>query len=409
MLAMSIEIRLARDDEMDRVHFVVAYSFSADRTEQGRQRMRHVEELAGPPTVLLEDGEIVASLKVYPFTMLVNGAPAPIGGVSAVSCLPEARRKGYVGQLLRHALEKMREAGTPLSGLYTPHPALYRKFGWMTAAANLKYTWHPKQVAAYNPGAARGRAARVTEEDWPLIAGMYERFSAGRTGQHVRSERWWKEAFFRRIYDDDRKLADVAVWYDESGEPGGYLSYTSSRDPSPMGSTKVWLQEFVALTGAAYQGLLSFLLTHDLSDEIFWYGPVEDPLAYAVADAQQVKRELVDDMMLRVVDVEKAVAARPAGAGAPDGGLTVAITDAAARWNAGTWRIEGSGGRLSAKKVSESGELSMEAATFAAVYDGYMKASQAVRAGLAEGEAGAARLADRLFAVEYPPNGSDFF
>jgi hypothetical protein len=28
---MSIEIRPARDDELDRVHFVVAYSFSADR------------------------------------------------------------------------------------------------------------------------------------------------------------------------------------------------------------------------------------------------------------------------------------------------------------------------------------------------------------------------------------------
>ena len=52
----------------------------------------------------------------------------------------------------------------------------------------------------------------------------------------------------------------------------------------------------------------------------------------------------------------------------------------------------------------------MEAATFAAVYDGFMKASDAVRSGLAEAsDTNAALLVDRMFAAEYPPNGSDFF
>ena len=52
----------------------------------------------------------------------------------------------------------------------------------------------------------------------------------------------------------------------------------------------------------------------------------------------------------------------------------------------------------------------MEAATFGAVYDGFMRASDAVRAGLAEGSDGkAVLLADRIFASEYPPRGSDFF
>ncbi len=89
--------------------------------------------------------------------------------------------------------------------------------------------------------------------------------------------------------------------------------------------------------------------------------------------------------------------------------MTVAITDAAAPWNQGTWRIENGDGKLSAKKVAGAGDRSMEAATFAGVYDGYMKASEAVRSGLADGDAEAARVADRLFASEYPPNGSDFF
>jgi predicted acetyltransferase len=405
-----LEIRLARDDELERVHFIAAYSFTGDRSQEGRERMRHVEELARP-LVLIEHGEIVASLRVYDFTMLVNGAPVRMGGVSSVACLPEYRRKGYVGMLLRHALAEMRGAGQPLSALYTPHPSLYRRFGWMVAAANLKFTLNPKHVAAYNPAAVRGRAARVTEEDQPLVEEIHRLYSERRTGEHVRSERWWKEAFFRRIYDTERKLADVAVWYGENGEPSGYVCYESHRGPPPMGMSKVWLREFVALNGDAYQGLLRYMLSHDLADEIFWYGSPEDPLAYAVDDSYQVKREYVDDLMLRVVDVEKAVAARPSAPGAPEGAFTVAIGDAAAPWNQGTWRIESSGCKLSARRVGGAGaDLSMEAATFAAVYDGFLKASDAARSGLAEAADGkAALLADRVFASEYPPNGSDFF
>jgi predicted acetyltransferase len=261
------EIRLARDDELDRVHLVVAYSFTGDRSQEGRERMRHVEELARP-LVLFEDGEIVASLRVYDFTMLVNGAPVRMGGVSSVACLPEYRRKGHVGTLLRHALEGMRDAGQPLSALYTPHPSLYRRYGWMVAGANLKFTFNPKHVTAYNPSAVRGRAVRVTEEDQPVVEQVYKEYSERRTGQHVRSDRWWREAFFRRIYDTDRKLTDVAVWYSENGKASGYACYESHRGPPPMGASKMWLRELIALDGDAYQGLLRYILSHDLTDDV---------------------------------------------------------------------------------------------------------------------------------------------
>jgi hypothetical protein len=152
---------------------------------------------------------------------------------------------------------------------------------------------------------------RITEEEQPVVEELYRRYCERRTGSHVRSDRWWKEAFFRRIYDTDRKISDVAVWHSEDGEAGGYACYQSARDPGPAGTSKLWVREFVALSGDAYQGLLRYILSHDLADEIMWYGPVEDPLAYAVDDSLPLKREYVDDLMLRVVDIEKAVAARP--------------------------------------------------------------------------------------------------
>ena len=403
---MGIEIRPARDDELDRVHDVVALSFNGDRSAEGRQKYIHIERLASP-TVLLEDGEIVAALRVYDFTTRMNGALIPMGGVSSVSCYPEHRRRGHVGRLLVHAMEGMREKGQVLSALYTPHPSLYRKYGYMTAAINLKYSWHPKRVQPYRRQRPAGKAARIGEGDWQLLEHVYERFAARRTGAMKRSETWWREGVFRHIYDDDRKVKDAAVWMDASGETAGYAVYRSERGAD---KSTVWLAEFIALTSDAYVGLLRYVLSHDLSDEVYWYGPVEDPLAYAVDDSGQIKRELVDDYMLRVVDVAAAVAARPAAEGAPEGAFCVEISDETCPWNAGTWRIENSGGALSAAKVNSPADLSMEAATFAALYNGFMRAGEAIRCGIAEGRsAEAALLADRVLASNIPPRGSDFF
>jgi len=408
---MPIEIRPARGDELDRVHFVVAYSFSGDRTDEGRQRMRHVEEMA-PPIILLDDGEIVASLRLFDFTMLVNGAPIGLGGVSSVSCLPEHRRKGHVGRLLRHALEQMRERGQPLSGLYTPHPDLYRRYGWMDAAGNLRYSFHPKHVRLFNAAPPAGRAVRITEEDWPALAGIYDRFSAGRTGYMQRTERWWKEAAFRYLYDAERNLNDVVVWEAPDGTRSGYLIYRPRRevrDPFNEVNT-VSISQFVTLTGDAYRGLLRYVLSHDLADEIAWYGPLDDPLAMALDNAREVKRQYIDDLMLRVVDVEQAIAARPAARGAPDGAFAVEIADASAPWNHGAWRIECSAGHLSARRHAGPGDISTDACTFAAIYDGFLRATDAGRCGLADvNDPQAAELADRVLASDYPPFGSDFF
>lgn len=280
----------------------------------------------------------------------------------------------------------------------------------MVAGSNLKYSFNPKQVSPYRSDPVQGRAVRVTEEDQPLVEQVFRRHSEGRTGPLVRSERWWKEAFFRRPYDEKRRLSDVAVWR-EGDQATGYVCYESTRGPPPFRPSTIWLREFVALTADAYQGLLRYMLSHDLTDEIFWFGPQDDPLAYAVDDSYQVKREYMENMMLRLVDVESAVGSRAAAVGAPEGVFTIALSDAAAPWNQGTWRIECSSGKLQARRADgANADLAMEAATFAAVYDGFMKATDAVRAGLAETSSeSAAVLADRIFASEYPPRGTDFF
>lgn len=414
--AMATDIRPVSEDDFDRAHFILAYSFNADRSHEGRERTKHVEAM-GPTIALYEDGEMAACLRILPLRMFINGASIPLGGVSSVACLPEHRRKGYVDQLLRHALSLMREQGQLLSSLWTPHPTLYRRYGWMNASSALRYYFSPKDIAPANPGQPEGCACRVTEEEWPAIAELYRRFAAPRNGYLDRDERWWKEASFRRLYDEKRQPNDVAVWADRKGQPRGYLAYHSARERHPAGppSDRLAVQELVALDGAAYLGLLRYLLAHDLAEQITWFGPVDEPFTLAVDEPGRVKREHHYGFMLRIVDLGKAVAARPPAADAPEGAFTVHIADPSASWNQGVWRIEcsrpaGRAGQMAAARADSAPDFSTDAAAFAAMYNGFLQPSEAARSGLAEvSDPEAAALADRLLATDYRPFSSDWF
>jgi predicted acetyltransferase len=77
---------------------------------------------------------------------------------------------------------------------------------------------------------------------------------------------------------------------------------------------------------AAYLGLLRFLLGLDLIDRVvFWMLPVDDPLPWLLRDRRALGITAAhDETWLRIVDVEKALAARRyAGIGV----VAIAATD----------------------------------------------------------------------------------
>ena len=408
---MSLEIRPVPSDELDRFHFLVSYAFSSDRTPEGRERMKHVEAI-GEDYALYEDGVMTACLRLFPLRMFIHGASIPLSGVSHVACLPEHRRKGYVGRLLRHALGVMREHGQPLSSLWTPHPSLYRRYGWMVASEAYFYRFNPKEITPADASPPAGSPRRLSEEQWPTISALYDRFAAPRNGYLDRDEHWWRQSLLRRIYDDKRTLNDAAVWDDGNGEARGYVVYRSEREHRHDGLdfTKLVVEELIASDGDAYRGLLRYILSHDLADEVALWARADEPLPLAVDEPGRIKMEHWHGFMLRIVDVEKAIAARPPSAVAPEGAFTVHIADAAAPWNQGVWRIECSGGRLAAARADGAAGLSMDAAAFAAMYNGFLRPSDAVRSGLAGASDDAAVVtADRILAVDSPPHPSDFF
>ena len=83
--------------------------------------------------VLYSDGEPVSHVGVLKHVVSVNGEPATVGGVGGVVTVPEAQKKGFARQLMRHAAKLLEQEWKMDAGLLFCLPKLlayYEALGW---------------------------------------------------------------------------------------------------------------------------------------------------------------------------------------------------------------------------------------------------------------------------------------
>ena len=407
---MAIEIRPVRTEEEWRQHaFIAAYAFNGDRGDEARERKAAYYQWDWT-LAAFDAGELAAGLVIVPFEQYVNGGRVPVGGIASVSCLPERRRGGYVSQLLRQSLATMRDAGQPLSLLATPHFSLYRKYGYEIAGRHISYAFPPKTAKLRLP-APRGSYRRVTPDDWQILDGLHDAHYSSRNGALARSEARWRTQVFHAL----GLPHDAVVWTNTAGEARGYAVYRTANRPSPSlpwGETTLRVEDWVALDAGAYAAILQYLLNHDLVHQIVLLASPDEPFADAFEEPFHIKEPpgAWIGHMLRLVDVPRALEARPALPQASGCAVTIALTDESAPWNAGTWHIECLEGRVAAERTNTAPELEMDVCALAPIYNGFTKPIDAVRLGAVRvhNPAGVA-AATRIFATSFAPYCPDDF
>jgi predicted acetyltransferase len=408
---MGIHVRRLRNEaEFEQYIGMAAYAFNAPRDEDHVRRYSALIEFDWCLGVFDGD-DLVAGMTIFPFHQHFLGATIPLGGVATVASLPERRRGGHVGLLLRSALQEMKDAGQPLSGLYTPHFSLYRRFGWEIAHRMISYAFAPKAVATRVPR-PQGTFRRVTADAWQELHALREAFVARRNGALVRTEGRWRHHVFA---ESGRGQHDAVVWSNTSGEPRGYAVYTQHHRQTrgPWGETTLRVLDWVALDSDAYSALLNFLLGHDLVDQIVMTVGEDEPLPAALEEPTHLQSPpgVWHGMLLRVVDLPAAIEARPVPPETSALSVTVNIVDDAAPWNAGCWRLASGEGRLSAEPApSAQPGAALHATALGAMFNGFARPADLARASLITGASDdALETLRRMFATPHTPFCPDDF
>ncbi|MCI0855261.1 MAG: GNAT family N-acetyltransferase [Chloroflexi bacterium] len=406
---MSLEIRQITDDEVEAAEFITAYSFNSPERRDLAKAVERAKKLypANWSLASFEDGEMTAFVRSIPFAARINGRGLSYAAVGPVVSLPQHRRKGHVGAILRQLLQNMRENGQVLSGLHTPHPTLYQRYGWEIASLWRTFKFPPKEIQFKSEPKERGYIRMLKADDWAQADHVYRQHSGKRNGALHRGEVWWREAIFGSGFAPDP--SDVALWEDASGEPQGYVVYVQPARPQED-MAQFWVREIVALTTDAYLNLLLYIVRHDLPREIAINAAPDDPFLSLVEDARHVKIKEGYDLMNRIVDVEAALKLRPPAHPELELEFTIQLSDRSAPWNEGTWLVKQANGEVAVEKTDGEPNLTMSTTTLAPLYNGFLTPTAAAFAGRIEADSEESlAIADAFFATLHPPFCSDGF
>ena len=404
---MAVEVRTITQDELEAAVRLGIRAFAGGTADIERDVEKELS-LYPPDWILgaFEGGDLAAMMRVLPSGMYLNGGCISTGIVSPVASSPLYRRRGHAGAMLRRSLEQMRERGQWLSALYTPHPALYRRYGWEVAGDERSYKFKPKDLKLTAAPSQRGRLRAVAPDGWRDLAAVYDAYAREHNCPLARDELWWRHW----VLETWTGRTEAVLWSTDDGSPQGYLLFSDPARPQSRYAGKFVVMELVSTSGDAYLNLLDFVSQQDIRDEAVMFAPSDDPLPVLFADAERLEFEQHYTVLLRVVDVVEALKARLPANGGLSLDFTLQVNDSSASWNDGVWRVRCAKGATMVAAHDGPPGLTVEARVLASMFNGYLSPSLAALTGLLDVSSGQAlEQADALFAARQRPYFTDRF
>jgi predicted acetyltransferase len=343
------------------------------------------------------DGQLVASLVLYPLTAWVRGQKIPLAGVGSVAVSPEHRRRGVAESLMRSALREMRQRGSAFSMLYAFRGSFYRKFGYGVIEHVHQLAFSPANLPASDE---MRRVRRLMLPDRPALQALYERVAAQGHWALARRGEWWSERLWTYpgdwvVYEGRRR-----------GQIEGYLHYEADSSQGPF-RLALTLDEFVAATPEAHRGLVGYLASlADQVNEVHFAAPADNVWLSILRTAQNLRPGaeigvyldtggVAAGAMLRVTDVKAALDAFPVSSSAR-GEVAIEVEDAMLPANSRVWRMSAREGRLHVSaETTRAGvrrrlpRLTVPAEMLGPIIAGTLSPARATEAGLVASSGGA--------------------
>jgi predicted acetyltransferase len=294
---------------------------------------------------LLDGDRIVATAGIYSRTLTVPGAVVPCAGITWVTVAPTHRRRGILTALMRRQLTELHEQQRePVAALWAAEYPIYGRFGYAPATARAQLTGETERLRLRpDIDLGSGRVDAVEECVYrPAAAALHDAVRRFVPGNLARDDRWWD----RQLLDPpEHRHGATARRYllhtEPDGAVTGYAAYRMkpgwTGTDHPDGTLTV--EEVRATSTAAYASLWQVLLSVDLVSTVrVPRASPDDPVRQLVTDGRALTGPPLDALWVRLVDVDRALAARRYPAPID---LVIEVRDEFCPWNAGRWRLAG--------------------------------------------------------------------
>ncbi len=388
--------RAFRDSDLVTVGPLMATSFTCSEEDVPEWHQRvGVENIR----VFEKDNEVAASLVLIHMAQFFNGKSIPMLGIAGVGTAPEYRGRGVCREMMRECLGEAHQAGTPLSTLYPATFNLYRSVGYEMAGYRVE-SKVPLNLFPRANSDSDLSLHRFQDQDLGSVKACYENYATSMNGYLDRTEVIW-----RRIFNPWKQQPEVWVLKNSGGDVEAYISYVAKRKDLDFGVTYK-IQDAVACSGQGWRALAGFLKSlYSMGGEAIWPSGVQSPLIDLLPE-RGWKREIWEEWMLRIVNVEQALLQR-GWSPSISGETCFSLKDDVIQENNGTWSLRIDAG---VPRVERGGSPSFDISIngLAALYSGHQTAEHLQLnghlnlRGESGGGADALMLASSLFACSAP-------
>lgn len=259
---------------------------------------------------------VVARYRHLELSLFFEGALLPMAGVGGVAVAMEHRGQGIAQWMLEQALQDFREQQLPISMLYPFQHGFYRSLGWAWVGKPYQYRVATRSLPAYPE---RSHITRYEEWQEAPLKALYEQAAQQHNGWLQRTF-WWEKLL-------QPKGGREIFSYIEAGKLLGYVALEFKQLEPTQPHLAVVVQEWVAMTAAAYRGIVGFLASlRDQVSTVVWNTSSEDPFPYLLKEQRQDPSLVAPafefglthrlgaiggGFMWRLVDIKQAIALRP--------------------------------------------------------------------------------------------------
>jgi predicted acetyltransferase len=389
-------LRPVTEDEFETWARMVGDTYGSDLSDEQLAHGRAATELAR--TIAAFDGPApVGGTAAHARVLTVPGALLPVAGVTWVGVTPTHRRRGILTSMMRRQLTDLHTSGAePIAVLRPSEAAIYGRYGYGPATQGARLRCD-KRALRFRPGTDFGDGTiRLLGRDQarPQIEKLYDRVRIDTVGWPGRNATSWDG----RLTDRPEERGGASALRCRTT---GYALYRIKQDASGGDGNALRVVELATVSRQAYAALWRFLAGIDLVSWIEYEGAVDEPLPHLLTDPRAVRPAPVDRLWVRLVDVDRALAARRY-AGALD--LVLEVEDAFCPWNTGRYRLTADHDTASCARTRAPADLRLTAAELgAALLGGTTLASLAAAGLVQELRAGALSRATAAFRADREP------
>lgn len=314
-----------------------------------------------------DDDTLISQVAVYPMQVQIFGKKYSMGGLTGVGTYPEYSNRGLMHKLLEQALKNMQKRGQYICYLYPYSIPYYRRKGWELISDKIYYEIKDYQLPKNYQVAGDVRRVKPDSDE---LKETYSRYAAKTHGAIIRDDLAWNEYW---LWDRDDIMA--AIYYNENGEPDGYVIYWIEDEV-------FYIKDMIFNNEEARIGLWNFVSAHfSMIDQVEGYTYTDEPLAFLFEDAG-IKEIISPYYMGRIVDFSAFIKDYPFKADSMDREWRFTLTDPIMECNQGSFLLKISkDGRGEATKISEPCSDKISIQTMTTMLMGYKRPDYLSRIG----------------------------